>query len=622
MTNKTSQNQRLFKDNRIFGFSLLITALFFLSFFIGKAQQKHYKGDQEGKAYTNLNFNQNKNSFRFAIIGDRTGGHRQGIFPAALDMLNLLQPEFVVNVGDLIEGYVDEEEVLKSMWQEVDESLVNLEMPFFLVPGNHDINLDPSEKVWFDRVGTDRSYSHFVYKDVLFLQLSTEDPPKNDPGEDLEEKYERVKTGQTSPEEGRAIVEELETWAGKVNISQKQVDYFSKVLKDNPKVRWTFAFMHTPAWTQPDLGNFAKIEALLANRPYTVFAGHTHTYDYTQRNGRDYITMGMTGGLSPELGTKGNMDHITLVTMNGSEPVISNLLMNGILDKRGALPLMQNYLLYQPRQLTQTSFSLGVKTVPNLRDLGGHRTAEGAVVTNGLLYRSNQLSGITPEDMEKIAKLGLVNAFDLRTKAERESRPEELPEGVNYVVLDALADADDAGPAQLEKLMANPTEANKVLGQGKAEELFKESYRQFVSLPSAQKAFSEFFDTISDKKQLPAVFHCTTGKDRTGWVAASLLTLIGVPKDAVYEDYLKSNDYILPAYKKVVDSFVEAGGQKEIPLAILGVKKEYLDAAFEEMEKNYGSIENYFSKGLKISAEKQQELKRMMLNQSESNLSY
>ena len=113
-------------------------------------------------------------------------------------------------------------------------------------------------------------------------------------------------------------------------------------------------------------------------------------------------------------------------------------------------------------------------------------------------------------------------------------------------------------------------------------------------MPSAQKAFSEFFDTISNKEQLPAVFHCTTGKDRTGWVAASLLTLIGIPKDAVYQDYLKSNDYILPAYKKVIDSFVEAGGQKEIPLAILGVKKEYLDAAFDEMEKNYGSIENYF----------------------------
>ncbi|MGI9531436.1 tyrosine-protein phosphatase, partial [Lutimonas sp.] len=414
-TNKKIQPQRLFESHKFCGLSLVILALFLLSFYMGKAQEKHFKGDQESKAYTNLNFNQDKNSFRFAIIGDRTGGHRNEIFPAAIDMLNLLQPEFVINVGDLIEGYVEDEAVLKSMWQEVDETLTSLEMPFFLVAGNHDINLDPSEKVWFDRVGTDRSYSHFVYKNVLFLQLSTEDPPKNDPGEELEEKYDRVKAGQVSPEEGRAIVEELEAWAGKVNISQQQVDYFSKVLKDNPKVRWTFAFMHTPAWTQPDLGNFAKIEALLANRPYTVFAGHTHTYDYTQRKGRDYITMGMTGGLSPELATKGNMDHITLVTMNHTEPVISNLLMNGILDKRGALPSMQDYLLYQPRQLTRTSFSLAIKTVPNLRDLGGQYTDEGAVMANGLLYRSNQLSGITPEDMKKIADLGLVNAFDLRT---------------------------------------------------------------------------------------------------------------------------------------------------------------------------------------------------------------
>lgn len=607
------------KGNRSLEYPLLMIFLVLLSIQLGFAQERGVKIDPENKAYTHLDFNDEQNSFRFAVIGDRTGGHRQGIFPAAVDMLNLLQPDFVMNVGDLIEGYVEDEEALKMMWAEVDESLSSLQMPLFFVPGNHDINLDPSEKVWFDRAGSDRSYTHFTYKDVLFLQVSTEDPPKNHPGPDLEAKYAKVKAKQVSPEEGREIVEELEAWAGKINISQEQVDYFSNVIKENSDVRWTFVFLHSPAWTQPDPGGFVEIEKLLSQQPYTVFAGHTHTYDYTRRNGRDYITMGMTGGLSPELAGKGNMDHITLVTVNGSEPVISNLLMNGIVDKRGALPSMQDYLLYQPRQLTQTSLSLGIKTIPNMRDLGGIVTNEGDVVANGLLYRSNQLSGISEQDMKKMAGLGLVNAFDLRTKAERDSKPEELPEGVNYVVLDVLADADEAGPAQLEKLMTDPDQANEVLGNGKAQELFKDSYRQFVYLPSALEGFSELFNSVADKKELPAVFHCTTGKDRTGWAAASLLSLLGVPRELIYEDYLKSNEYILPAYKDVIDSFVEAGGQEEIPLAILGVKKEYLDAAFEEMETRYGSIENYFSKGLKIREEKQQELKRLLLNQSESS---
>jgi hypothetical protein len=311
--------------------------------------QEVFRGDEGSKPYTHLQFQNDPDNFQFAVIGDRTGGHRKGVFPAAVDVLNLLQPEFVMSVGDFIEGYVEDEALLKSMWEEVDGSLQELNMPLFFVMGHHDVNLDPSESVWFERVGASRGYSHFVYRNVLFLLMSTDDPPKKDPGPELEDKYQRVKAGQVSPEEGRAIVEELEAWAGKVNISDGQVEYFKKVLADNPGVRWTFAFMHAPAWAQPDPGNFARIESLLADRPYTIFAGHTHTYNYTERKGRDYITMGMTGGLAPALATPGNMDHVAWITMTEEGPVISNLLLNGILDKTGAVSALQDSLLYRPR---------------------------------------------------------------------------------------------------------------------------------------------------------------------------------------------------------------------------------------------------------------------------------
>ena len=573
-----------------------------------------FQGDEKSKPYTHLQFQNNPDNFQFAVIGDRTGGTRPGVFPGAVDVLNLLRPEFVMSVGDFIEGYVEDEAVLKSMWMEVDESLKPLAMPLFFVPGNHDVNLDPSEKVWFERVGASRSYSHFVYKDVLFLLISTENPPKNELDPALTEKYERLKAGKVSgPEEGRAIIEELEAWAGKVNISEAQVDYFKQVVEANPKVRWTFAFLHTPAWAQPDPANFAKIESLLADRPYTVFAGHTHTYNYTRRNGRDYITMGMTGGIAPAHATTANMDHMVWVTMTEKGPVVSNLLLNGVLDKRGAVPTQQDFLLYRPRQITQTGQSLGIRSVPNLRDLGGYQTKDGATVAAGFIYRSNQLSGINPGDMQMLANLKLKNAFDLRTKVERDKRPEELPPGVNYVVLDVLSDSPQAGPAQLEKLMADPKVANAELGGGKVEEGFKASYREFINLPSAQREFRKLFLSLGDKEQVPALFHCTTGKDRTGWAAAAFLTLMGVPKDTVYEDYLRSNDNILRAYKKVIDGFVAAGGDAEIPKAILGVKKEYLDAAFDEMQTKYGSIENYFADGLGIDAAQQQALRDLYL---------
>ena len=253
--------------------------------------------------------------------------------------------------------------------------------------------------------------------------------------------------------------------------------------------------------------------------------------------------------------------------------------------------------------------------MPNLRDLGGYKTSDGSTVAKGLVYRANQLSGIGTEDMQMIANLKLKNDFDLRTEVERNTRPDELPPGVNYVWLDVLADADQAGPAILEKLMKNPEEANVALGGGKVETSFKESYRQFVSLPSAQKGFSQLFLSLGDQNQLPALFHCTTGKDRTGWAAAALLTLLGVPYEVVMEDYLRSNDYILPAYKKVIDAFVEAGGDPAIPPAVLGVKKEYLEAAFDEMKTKYGTMENYFSEGLGIDAAQQKAIRDLYLAQ-------
>lgn len=257
--------------------------------------------------------------------------------------------------------------------------------------------------------------------------------------------------------------------------------------------------------------------------------------------------------------------------------------------------------------------SLGIASVPNLRELGGYATADGKTFVHGLIYRSNQLAEISEEDMAKIAALGLKTDFDFRTQAERELRPDEVPEGVKEVWLDVLADADDAGPAQLEKLMKDPKAANEALGGGKAAAGFADSYRDFVSLPSAKKAFGDFFKALADREQLPALFHCTTGKDRTGWAAAALLTLLGVPKDTVMEDYLRSNDYILPMYQKIIDGFVAAGGEEEIPTSILGVKKEYLEAAFDEMEKKYGTIEKYFAEGLGIDAAQQGALRELYL---------
>ena len=257
--------------------------------------------------------------------------------------------------------------------------------------------------------------------------------------------------------------------------------------------------------------------------------------------------------------------------------------------------------------------SLGIESVPNLRDLGGYKTSDGATVAGKLVYRSNQLCQIPEKDKEKLASLNLKVDFDLRTAEERNANPDELPPGVKYVWRDVLADADQARLAQLNNLMKDPKAANAALGGGKAEAMFEASYRQFITLSSAKTSYSQLFLTLGNQKQLPALFHCTGGKDRTGWAAAAFLTLLGVPKETVMEDYLRSNDYILHMDQKVIDAFVEAGGDPSIPPAIQGAKKEYLEAAFDEMEMEYGRIEKYLSEGLGIDASQQKALRDLYL---------
>ncbi len=298
------------------------------------------------------------------------GGARPGVFPKALEMVNLLQPEFVVNAGDLIEGYSEDEEQFRAWWQEVDEWLEQLEMPFFFVPGNHDLNSDASIKLWRERYGSERGYYHFVYKNVLFLMVNTEDPPKTvaDLQHDSPELYQKIATNYPAMEKLQAkehhtkedalklleLAERVEEWLGEINISDAQVAYFKEVLDANPDVRWTFCFMHAPPYFTPTTaeknpGDFPKIEALLVDRQYTVFSAHTHTYDYEQRNGRDYITTATSGAIN--VPRPGAMDHLVWITVTNEGPKIVNLLMNGIMDKKGPPKddALEEIGLYRPK---------------------------------------------------------------------------------------------------------------------------------------------------------------------------------------------------------------------------------------------------------------------------------
>jgi protein-tyrosine phosphatase len=235
---------------------------------------------------------------------------------------------------------------------------------------------------------------------------------------------------------------------------------------------------------------------------------------------------------------------------------------------------------------------LHLKTIPNLRDIGGYRTADGRWVKMGMLYRSDQLDRLSDTDLAAMGDLGIALVADLRTATERSREPDRLPTGAEHLVLDVAADSHGLG--------GDMRQAMTLINTGKGAAMLTEANREFVSLDSARTAYSALLGRIGAEDAGPTLYHCTAGKDRTGWATAVILTILGVPRETVMADYLASNDYL----RAKNEAILAAAGSASTPIArenlepVLGVRAAYIEAAFAEVEKRHGSFDGYVREGL------------------------
>jgi hypothetical protein len=237
--------------------------------------------------------NNAEGTFRFAILPDRTGGNRPEVYESALAKLNLLQPEFVLSTGDLIDGYTTDPKVMAAQWDEFDALANRLQMPFHYVPGNHDISNPLMLGAWQVRHGT--PWSSFVYQNVLFLILHTEDRPFG-------------------------------------GLGAEQLAWVKQTLAANAGVRWTMLFFHRPLWREKNQGGFEQVREMLRGRKFTIFASHYHNYLKSSVDGMDAYVLATAGGSSALRGVDvGEFDHVTWVTMKPDGPVVANLALAGIL---------------------------------------------------------------------------------------------------------------------------------------------------------------------------------------------------------------------------------------------------------------------------------------------------
>jgi protein-tyrosine phosphatase len=242
--------------------------------------------------------------------------------------------------------------------------------------------------------------------------------------------------------------------------------------------------------------------------------------------------------------------------------------------------------------------SISVPSVANLRDVGGLATAGGRRVKAGLLYRSGALYALEEPDAATLAGLGIRTIYDLRSDREREVRPDRVPEGMTYVPLDMIADVVDHTPGRIMASLHDPAKAHETFGDGRAAEMFVAHYREFVALPSARRALARLFGDLATGGPLPALVHCMGGKDRTGWTAASFQLLLGVPDEAVMDQFLASNHHLVRSTNDFMKDFEARGGDSQVIVDFMMSRPAYLEAALEEMRRSFGTIERYFAEGL------------------------
>ncbi|TRV71970.1 tyrosine-protein phosphatase [Streptomyces sp. 130] len=233
----------------------------------------------------------------------------------------------------------------------------------------------------------------------------------------------------------------------------------------------------------------------------------------------------------------------------------------------------------------------------NFRDAGGYRTTDGHWVKMGEIYRSDALDKLTGADLAKLRRLNIHTVYDLRMESERAAAPDRVPAGAAHVVADVLAGSSTS-------VTMPTTEAEGVA-------MMTEGEKFMVSGATAKTAYRTVFGGFGDDRARAVVFHCTAGKDRTGWANAALLTALGVPRETVMADYLASNDYRAEANAAALAAMPPA--QAAVYKPLLDVRPEYLNSGFQEVAKKFGSFSSYERRALGLDAKDIRELKQDLL---------
>jgi protein-tyrosine phosphatase len=245
--------------------------------------------------------------------------------------------------------------------------------------------------------------------------------------------------------------------------------------------------------------------------------------------------------------------------------------------------------------MPQASTPITLRGASNFRDVGGYITQDGRQVRRGQVFRSDHLAGLTADDLLQLQQIGLTHSLDFRGEAECATTPYDIA-GVQRVALTI----EPSVIAKMQALVAQgiePTTEETV-------ELMRGTYRDFVNHNAA--TFGRFLKHLL-AHATPQVFHCTAGKDRTGFAAALLLSALGVDRSTIERDYLLTNQL----YRR--DPSVEGKGPAHVMQVLWQVQPAFLHAAFEVVDQ-LGGMQAYLHGPIGLDAREVQGLRDKLLH--------
>jgi protein-tyrosine phosphatase len=243
-----------------------------------------------------------------------------------------------------------------------------------------------------------------------------------------------------------------------------------------------------------------------------------------------------------------------------------------------------------PREIPETTRRVPLEGAYNFRETGGYPTMDNRWVRSGLVFRTDHLNELTDADVNTLEAIGIRSVYDFRLNDEVTRQPSRLPSSLTPVQL-------GFGDAGLDSAMIDVV--RDILAGKRAvpdASFWDENYLAIVD--AGRPMFLELCRALADPINLPAVFHCTGGKDRTGLANAMLLTTLGVNQSIVIDDFLLTNVYRTPfRIASLAPGLRAAGVEVGSTIPIIGVCRSALVSALSHLETRYGGVEAYLADG-------------------------